>query len=107
MYKTRQVIKVQKDNKFLNQAVTSFPDADMALYYIYEMNYMYVTHILRPYKVFYDCHLNIYGHSLDTKPVTIFCPRCMHVYPYMEMTFLQMQVAASQSHEPWLFCQLG
>ena len=31
--------------KCLNQAVTYFPDADMALYYIYEMNYMYVTHI--------------------------------------------------------------
>ena len=31
--------------KCLNQAVTSFLDADMALYYIYEMNYMYVTHI--------------------------------------------------------------
>ena len=90
MYKTRQVIKVQKDNKFLNQAVTSFPDADMALYYIYEMNYMYVTHILRPYKVFHDCRVNIYGLPWDTKPVTIFCPRCMHIYPYMEMTFLQM-----------------
>ena len=47
-------------------------------------------HILRPYKVFHDCHVNIYGHPLDTKPVTIFCPRCMHIYPYMEMTFLQM-----------------
>ena len=46
--------------KCSNQAVTNFPDADMALYYIYEMNYMYVTHILRPYKVFHNCCVNIY-----------------------------------------------
>ena len=33
---------------------------------------MYVTHIFRPYKVFHDCRVNIYGHPLDTKPVTSF-----------------------------------
>ena len=69
--------------KCSNQAVTSFPDADMALYYIYVMNYMYVTHIFRPYKVFHDCCVNIYGHPLDTKPVTIFCPRCMHILQWI------------------------
>ena len=42
---------------------------------------MYVTHIFSPYKVVHDCWLTIYGHPLDTKPVTSFVPgACIYIH---------------------------